>query len=71
LSSSIGFAHARVAPLTNRCEPGDPKLIAARPNLTTLVMRQYVEKTLAAAPPLTDEQRESINALLRAGNGAA
>jgi hypothetical protein len=34
-------------------------------------MRQYVEKTLAAAPPLTDEQRESINALLRAGNGAA
>ena len=71
LSSSIGFAHAGVACLTNRYEPGDPKLIAARRNLTTLVMRQDVEKALAAAPPLTDEQRESIIAPLRAGNGAA
>ena len=62
-------ARAQVASLTAKCEPGDPKLIAARQKLTTLVMRQYVEKTLAAAPELTTEQRESIIALLRDGGG--
>lgn len=68
-TSPILSARGQVASLTAKCKPGDPKLIEARQKLTTLVLRQYVEKTLASAPPLTEAQRESIIALLRNGGG--
>lgn len=39
-------------------------------NMRALRLEDYVKKTLQAAPPLTDEQRERIAALLRAGGAA-
>ena len=64
-TSPILSARGQVAGLSKN--PDDPKLVEARQKLTTLVLRQYVKKTLAAAPPLTIAQRESIIALLRNG----
>jgi hypothetical protein len=39
----------------------------ARRNLAEAKISDYVEKVLAEAPPLTDQQRETICALLRTG----
>ncbi|MCK5752677.1 MAG: hypothetical protein KAH46_08220 [Mycobacterium sp.] len=39
-------------------------------NMRALRLADYVEKALKAAPPLTDDQRERIAALLRAGGVA-
>ena len=60
-------ARAQVGGLSSKHDPDDPRVIAARRNLTTLVMQKYVTETLAKAPPLTDAQVESIIALLRTG----
>jgi excisionase family DNA binding protein len=39
-------------------------------DLAALKLENYIAKTLAAAPPLNDEQRNRIAALLRVGGGA-
>lgn len=57
---------------TCRYHPGDTTRIdRARGELAAAKIADYVEKIIAEAPPLTDEQRDRIAALLRAGGGAA
>jgi hypothetical protein len=57
----------RIASLSRSRLPDDPELVAARRNLLTLGLERHVREVLAAAPRPTDEQLESIAALLRAG----
>ncbi len=56
---------ARVAALTRSRAPHDPDLIDARRSLAAANLEKYVEKVIAAAPPLTAEQRERIADLLQ------
>jgi hypothetical protein len=62
---------ARIAGLSARPNrpPDDPKLVEARLNLRALRLEEHVRKVLADAPPLSDEQRNRIVALLRFGGG--
>ncbi len=58
---------ARVASLTSSRKPDDPDLIAARRNLRTERLADHIERTVAAAPPPTPEQRDRLVALLQDG----
>jgi hypothetical protein len=49
----------------------DPELLEARRNLKAVGLEEHVAKVVAEAPPLTDEQRTRISALLRAGGNDA
>lgn len=46
-------------------------ITTARRDLAAEKIAQYVERTVSSAPPLTDEQRDRIAALLRPVGGAA
>jgi hypothetical protein len=66
---------ARIAAITRGIragerKPDDPELVEARRNLAALRLAEHVAKVVAAAPPLSQEQRERIVALLRAGGVA-
>ena len=56
---------ARVASLSRSRTPDDPDLIAARRNLRTERLADYIKRTVDAAPPLTAEQRDRLALLLR------
>lgn len=43
----------------------------ARQDLAAAKIEDFVQRTVAAAPPLTPEQRDRIASLLRAGGAAA
>ncbi len=62
---------ARIAGLSSRPNRSadDPAIVEARRNLKALRLEDHIKKVLADAPPLTDEQRNSIAALLRMGGG--
>ncbi|MHC9294186.1 hypothetical protein ACRCUN_17115 [Mycobacterium sp. LTG2003] len=61
----------RVAALSRSRPADDPELLEAKRNLAALSLEDYVRRVVASAPPLTDEQRDRIAALLRAGGGAS
>jgi hypothetical protein len=56
---------ARVASLTRSRPPNHPDLIEARRDLKAARLADYIERTLAKAPPLTSEQRAKLAELLR------
>ena len=56
---------ARLASLSRSRTPDDPDLIAARRNLRAARLEDYIRRTVAAAPPLSDEQRDRLAVLLR------
>lgn len=64
---------ARVAALSRSRTAEDADLIDARRTLKAERLAAYVAKTVAEAPPLTDEQLARVAALLRpmAGGDAA
>jgi len=62
---------ARVASLTRSRAADDPDLVAARRNLAAARLADHIEKTIAAAPPLTAEQRDRLALLLRGPSGGA
>lgn len=62
--STLTSKRARVASLSRSRADNDPELIGARRSLKAARLEKYVTKTLAEAPPLTDEQRERIARLL-------
>jgi hypothetical protein len=55
---------ARVASLTRSREADDPELQEARRNLRAERLADYIRRTVDAAPPLSDEQRTRLAALL-------
>jgi hypothetical protein len=58
---------ARVASLSRSRSHDDPDLIEARRNLRAARLTEHVQKALADAPPLSNEQRETIARLLVGG----
>jgi hypothetical protein len=62
---------AQVATLSRSRSADDPDLIEARRNLRAARLQDHVEKALADAPPLTDQQRERIARLLTPTEQAA
>jgi hypothetical protein len=62
--SEIRHRHARVAALSRDRAADDPEYLAAQRDLAAVKIEQYLEKTLAAAPPLTEAQRVSLAELL-------
>lgn len=49
-------------------QPADAQAIAAaRANLAATKIEAFIDKTLAGAPPLTDDQRRRIGAVLSRG----
>lgn len=56
---------ARVAGLSRDRKPDDPDLIEARRNLKAERLADYITRTVDAAPPLSEEQRRRLAALLR------
>lgn len=53
---------AKVASLTRSRTSDDPELVLARANLKAELYADHVRKLVAAAPPLTSEQRDTIMA---------
>jgi hypothetical protein len=70
ISQATAHYRARVAALSRDRLPDDPDLVSARQNLAVLKIEDHVRRVIAQAPPLTDEQRERIADLLRAGGAA-
>ena len=63
--SDILHQRARIGALSRSRTDDDPELVDARRNLAELRLAEHIEKVLAAAPPLTDEQRTALAELLR------
>lgn len=62
---SIRTTRARVAALTKHHPNGSPTLTGARRDHAAEKLAEYVERTVAEAPPLTPAQRDRIAVLLR------
>jgi hypothetical protein len=58
---------ARIAALSRRCKADDPQLIDERRSFAADRLAATVLEVVASAPPLTDEQRDRIVAILRSG----
>lgn len=67
LSPDAARLRARHTALKRYRPDDDPEVVDARRELKALRFEEYVQKTIAEAPPLTDDQLERIAALLRAG----
>mgnify|MGYP001019757591 CR=1 FL=1 len=65
ISGPVARARGRVAGLSRDRSPDDPEFLAARRDLAALTLEEHVERVLAKAPPLTDEQAERIARRLR------
>lgn len=61
---------ARVASLSRSRTPNDPDLVAARQNLKTELLANYISRSVDAAPTLTQDQLNRLAGLLRVGTAA-
>lgn len=61
---SITSERARIASLTRSRPADDPELAAARQRLKAEKLAAHIAREVAAAPPLTGEQRIRLAALL-------
>ena len=61
---------AQVATLSRSRNADDPDLVEARRNLRAARLEAHIEKALADAPPLSDQQLERIARLLAPPVGA-
>lgn len=66
-SSPITRERAKVASLTRIHPANHPDLLDARRRLAVANLEQYIGKITTVAPPLTDEQRAHLAALIREG----
>jgi hypothetical protein len=70
--SAVTKARARVAILTRHRETDDPDLGKAKADLHEARLLEAIQREVAAAPPLTMEQRAKLAAiLLTAPSGGA
>ena len=70
ISPEAAHHRARVASLTRAVRNGerpadDPELADAHQHLKSLRITEFVQRQLAEAPPLTDQQRDQLAELLR------
>ena len=57
-------ARGRYASLTRDRPPGDPELVAAKHTMQEIALINAIERALTKTPPMTDELRAHIIALL-------
>ncbi len=62
--SSLLHHRGRVAALSRSRSPEDPELLDARRSLAAERLAKHIEQIVAQAPPLTNEQREILAAML-------
>lgn len=67
---SVLQERARVAAFSRSRPDDDPDLLAARRNLKTERLADYIRRAVDSAPPLTPEQRDRLALLLRGGPDA-
>jgi hypothetical protein len=67
IQPTVAQARARTAALTRHNGADAPDTLAARGELAAANLAAYIEKTVAAAPQLTADQRSRIAALLGGG----
>lgn len=65
MHSQVSKARARVAALSRTDAGDDDRRTEARRDLNAAKIEAYIEKLLATAPPISDEQRTRLAALLR------
>lgn len=58
---------ARIAALSRSRDATDPELVEARRNLRAEMLAESIRKTLATAPPLTDDQHRRLAGLFAGG----
>lgn len=63
--SAILHQRAKIGALSRSRNQDDPELVGAKRDLAEAKITAYVEKILAQAPPLNDEQRTRLAELLR------
>ena len=64
---AVAGPRARVASLSRSRSNDDPDLIAARRDLAAANLSEFIAKTLASAPPLSDDQRRRLAGLFAGG----
>lgn len=64
-------ARAHLARLSKTHPKDHPEIVAARQALKALRLEEHVRAVVVSAPPMTDEQRERVAAILRPVGGAA
>lgn len=69
-SSEVAGVACEIARTTRYDGPQSPKLPNLRGELRAAKLAAYVSKTLAEAPPLTDEQVTRIALLLKGGDAS-
>lgn len=67
MTAEARHLRGRIASLTRSRTDDDPELVDARRDLTAIRLHDHVQKTLAAAPPLTDDQRRRLAGLFAGG----
>jgi hypothetical protein len=60
-----GHYRGRIAGLSRDRAPDDPELVEARSLHAEARIAEFVKKTLAEAPPLSDQQRVALAELLK------
>lgn len=70
ISPTTARARGKVAALTRSRSTDDPDLVGARRELATSSLTDHIERVLAAAPPLTNEQRRRLAGLFTGGASA-
>jgi len=69
--SSISRNRGKVGALSRSRAENDVELVTAKRELAEAKIARYIAETLAAAPPLTDEQRTALAELLKPVRRAA
>lgn len=59
-SKTVAHQRARIGSLCRSRAADDPELLAARRELATATIGEFIERTLASVPPLSREQRARI-----------
>lgn len=67
--NAVAQSRARHAALTRHRGPDDPSVVEARRALADLVTEDYVRKLVDQAPPLSDDQRARLAAILTEASG--
>lgn len=64
INSDVAHLRARHAGLRRHSRDDDPAVVAARQELKAASIEAYLERQIAEAPPLTNEQRAKLAELL-------